>query len=53
MATASADSIGEIVPFPLRLPTPQERGDELLMRWRLGRSLGLPPYLRLLEDVGL
>jgi len=43
------DSIGEN--FPLRLPSPQERADALLMRWRLGRSLGLPPYLRLdLED---
>ena len=39
------DSIGEN--FPLRLPSPQERADALLMRWRLGRSLGLPPYLRL------
>jgi hypothetical protein len=38
-------SIGEN--FPLRLPSPQERADALLMRRRLGRSLGLPPYLRL------
>jgi hypothetical protein len=47
MAQADADSIGELVTFPLHLPTPQERADELLMRWRLGRSLGLPPTLKL------
>jgi hypothetical protein len=50
MAQADADSIGENITFPLRLPTSQERGDELLLRWRLGRSLGLPPSLRLPED---
>jgi hypothetical protein len=34
---------------PPRLPTAQERADELLMRWRLERAAGLPPHLRL-ED---
>jgi hypothetical protein len=42
MAQADADSIGENVPFPLRLPTAQERADELLLRWRLARAAGIP-----------
>ena len=27
---------------PPRLPTSQERADELLMRWRLARAAGIP-----------
>jgi hypothetical protein len=30
----------------------QERGDMLLMRWRLQRAAGIPANLRLPEDVG-
>ena len=32
-----------------RVPTPQERADELLQRWRLARVAGIPPQSRL-ED---
>jgi hypothetical protein len=32
---------------PPRLPTPQERADELLMRWRLARAAGIPADRRL------
>jgi hypothetical protein len=35
--------------LPPRAPTPQERADELLRRWRLARAAGVPPALRL-ED---
>ena len=34
---------------PPRAPTPQERADELLMRWRLARAAGIPADKRL-ED---
>jgi hypothetical protein len=30
-----------------RPPTPQERADELLQRWRLGRTAGIPAADRL------
>ena len=30
-----------------RAPTPQERGDELLMQWRLARAAGIPATNRL------
>jgi hypothetical protein len=30
-----------------RPPTPQERADELLQRWRLARAAGIPAYRRL------
>jgi hypothetical protein len=33
--------------FPPRAPTPQERGDELLMQWRLARAAGIPATNRL------
>ena len=32
---------------PPRAPTPQERADELLMRWRLARAAGIPAERRL------
>ena len=32
---------------PPRAPTPQERADELLMRWRLARAAGIPADRRL------
>jgi hypothetical protein len=32
-----------------RLPTPQERADELLQRWRLARVAGIPANRRLEE----
>jgi hypothetical protein len=35
--------------LPPRIPTPQERADELLQRWRLARAAGIPAALRL-ED---
>jgi hypothetical protein len=31
----------------------QERGDELLMRWRVARVAGIPTAFRLPEDDGL
>jgi hypothetical protein len=37
----------ENIPFPPRPPTPQERADELLMRWRLARAAGIPTDRRL------
>jgi hypothetical protein len=43
MLKADPDITSEPCLLPPRPPTPQERADELLMRWRLGRSLGLPP----------
>jgi hypothetical protein len=53
MIRTDADVIGENLTFPIKLlATPQERADELLMRWRLGRSLGLPPTLRLDPEGG-
>jgi hypothetical protein len=30
-----------------RPPTPQERADELLQRWRLARAAGIPAVARL------
>ncbi len=36
-------------PAAPRVPTPQERADELLRRWRLARVAGIPPQSRL-ED---
>jgi hypothetical protein len=35
------------IPDPPRPPTPQERADELLMRWRLARAAGVPADRRL------
>jgi hypothetical protein len=32
-----------------RLPTPQERADDLLQRWRLARAAGIPANRRLEE----
>jgi hypothetical protein len=32
-----------------RVPTPQERADELLQRWRLARAAGIPVNRRLEE----
>jgi hypothetical protein len=32
---------------PPRLPTSQERADELLIRWRLARAAGVPAHRRL------
>jgi hypothetical protein len=32
---------------PPRSPTPQERADDLLMRWRLARAAGIPADRRL------
>jgi hypothetical protein len=37
----------ENIPFLPRPPTPQERADELLQRWRLARAAGVPAHLRL------
>jgi hypothetical protein len=36
-------------PAAPRVPTPQERADELLQRWRLARVAGIPAHKRL-ED---
>ena len=33
--------------MPPRAPTSQERGDQLLMRWRLARAAGIPAGRRL------
>jgi hypothetical protein len=33
--------------FPPRIPTSQERGDELLQRWRLARAACVPAERRL------
>jgi hypothetical protein len=35
---------------PPRPPTPQERADELLMRWRLARAAGIPADRRLDQE---
>lgn len=35
-----------------RQPTPQERADELLMRWRLARAAGIPADRRLDLEFG-
>jgi hypothetical protein len=47
MARANPDNSITTPPQP---PTSQERGDELLMRWRLARAAGVPADLRL-KDV--
>jgi hypothetical protein len=40
------------LPRPIfRVPTSQERADELLMRWRLERAAGIPAERRLEEDA--
>jgi hypothetical protein len=48
MAQADSENTQDLPAFP-RLPTPQERADELLMRWRLARVAGIPADRRL-ED---
>jgi hypothetical protein len=54
MIKANPDITSEPCLLPPRPPTSQERADLLLQRWRLGRSLGLPPAFRLsLEDGDL
>jgi hypothetical protein len=35
-----------------RPPTPQERADELLQRWRLARTAGIPADRRLEREDG-
>jgi hypothetical protein len=50
MAKAENQPTSDCLILPPRLPTPQEAADDLLRRWRLGRSLGLPPALRLDGD---
>jgi hypothetical protein len=47
MARANPDNSMTTPPQP---PTSQERGDELLMRWRLARAAGVPAELRF-DDV--
>jgi hypothetical protein len=42
----SAIDIADPPAFPPRLPTSQERADELLMRWRLARVAGVPAAYR-------
>jgi hypothetical protein len=37
---------------PPRLPSPQEKADDLLQRWRLWRAAGVPPHLRLDQEAG-
>jgi hypothetical protein len=39
-------------PAPPRAPTPQQRADELLMRWRLARAAGIPAERRLDREAG-
>jgi DNA-binding response OmpR family regulator len=47
-STTAAPKSGALPP---RSPTSQERADELLMRWRLARAAGIPPHLRLEQEV--
>jgi hypothetical protein len=49
MAKAADDHTEDRPPFPPRVPTPQERADELLQRWRLARAANIPPHRRLEE----
>ncbi len=49
MAQADSESTEDRPAFPPRVPTPQERADELLQRWRLARAAGIPTDRRLEE----
>jgi hypothetical protein len=44
---AQVDSENSTATPSPRPPTPQERADELLMRWRLARATGVPADHRL------
>ena len=50
-----ADSVHSTPPLstsnrPPRAPSSQERGEALLMRWRLERAAGIPAAYRLADD---
>ena len=47
--TKATHNTSTTAPAAPRVPTPQERADELLQRWRLARAAGIPPHSRL-ED---
>ncbi len=47
MARAKDDITQDCPALPPRIPTSQERADELLMRWRLARVAGIPTDRRL------
>jgi hypothetical protein len=54
MLKADPDITSEPLSLPPRLLSSQERGDPLLMRWRLQRVAGIPADLRLSgEGTGL
>jgi hypothetical protein len=46
----AAHSTSTPAPAAPRVPTPQERADELLQRWRLARVAGIPAARRLEEQ---
>jgi hypothetical protein len=52
MAQADPDITSEPLPIPPRPLSSQQRGDMLLMRWRLARAAGIPANRWLDEEDG-
>jgi hypothetical protein len=49
---AQVDSENSTAAPARRPPTPQERADAMLTRWRLARAAGIPADLRLDPELG-
>ena len=47
--TKATITLSTPAPAAPRVPTPQERADDLLQRWRLARAAGIPATRRLEE----
>jgi hypothetical protein len=50
MAQVDSESTEKCPAVLPRPPTPQERADDLLMRWRLARAAGVHPAKRLDQE---